>query len=81
MLKSRENWFGFIKICVYNGRQTREIYQVLPYKVDFKAFGQFWNQLNKTVLDACSFIWNEGPVNIWNVNLKTNLYVVRFSDL
>ena len=43
-----------------------QIYQVLPYSVDFKAPRELWNPLSKTVLSKYSFIWNKGPVNIWN---------------
>ena len=34
-----ENWFGLPKSCVYYVHQTCEIYQVLPYSVDFQAPG------------------------------------------
>ena len=37
MIKTCENWHGFVKSCVYYARHPREIYQVLPYSVDFKA--------------------------------------------
>ena len=50
----------------YYARQTRGIYQVLPYSVDFEAPMGFWNPLNKTILRKCSFIRNKGPINIWN---------------
>ena len=52
--------------CVYYPRQTCEIYQVLPHSFVFKALGQLWNPLSKTVLIKCSFISNKGYVNIWN---------------
>ena len=39
---------------------------VLPNWVGFKAPGMFWNPPCKTVLGECSFIWNNGPVSIWN---------------
>ena len=50
----------------YYACQTREIYYVLPYSVDFKAPQELWNPLSKTVHSKCSFIWNQGPVNILN---------------
>ena len=57
---------NFVNTCVYYACQTHEIYQVLSYFVDFKAPRELWNPLSKTVLSNCSFIWNKGPVNIWN---------------
>ena len=32
-----ENWLGLVNSCVYYAHQTREIHQVLPFSVDFKA--------------------------------------------
>ena len=32
--ETSKNWLGLINICV---RHTREIYEVLPHSVDFKA--------------------------------------------
>ena len=66
MPKTFENWLGFVNSYIYHARQTHEVYQVLPYAVDFKAPGELWNLLSKTVLSKCSFIWNKGPVNIWD---------------
>ena len=31
------NWLGFVNRSVYYVRQPREIYQVLPYSVNFEA--------------------------------------------
>ena len=39
--------------------------QVLPYSVDFKAPGELWNPLSKTVLSKSDFVWIKGPVNTW----------------
>ena len=39
MPKICKNWLGVIKSCIYYVRQTCEIYQVLPYSVDFTAPG------------------------------------------
>ena len=47
-------------------RQTRKIYQELPYSVDCKAPDELWNPMNKTLLRKCSFIWYKGLVNILN---------------
>ena len=55
---------GLENCCIYYAHQTHEIYQVLPYSVDFKTPGELWNPLSKTVLSKCNFIWNKGPVNI-----------------
>ena len=65
MPENSENWLGFVNsnYCVC---QTTEIYQVLSYSVDFKAPGELWNPLSKTVLNRCRFNWNKAPVNIWN---------------
>ena len=61
-----ENWLGFVNSYVYSTHQTREIYQVLHYSVDFKAPHELWNPPSKTVLSKYSFNWNKGPVNILN---------------
>ena len=37
MPKACENWLGLENSCIYYACQTHEIYQVLPYSVDFKA--------------------------------------------
>ena len=71
-----ENWFRFVYRCVYYVRQTREIYQVLPYSVDFEVFEELWNTLSMTVLNKYSFVWNYGPVNIWNER-KSQTYFER----
>ena len=43
------NLTGLVDSCVYYAFQTREIYQVLPYSMNFKAPGEFWNpQLEST---------------------------------
>ena len=50
MSETFENWLGLVKSCIYYARQTHEIYQVLPYSVDFKAPGELWNLLSKIVI-------------------------------
>ena len=42
MPETCENWLGHVNSRIYYARQTCEIYQVLPYLVDFKAP---WNSL------------------------------------
>ena len=66
MPEAFENWLDLVNSCVYYVHQIREIYQVLPYSVDFKAPVELWNPLSKTALSKCGFIWNKGHVNIWN---------------
>ena len=66
MLVPCENCIGLVNNCVYYARQTREIYQVLPYSMNLKAPVELWNPLSKTVLMESNFIWNRGPVDIWN---------------
>ena len=59
MPESCENWLGLVNSCIYYALQTQEIYEVLPYSVDFKAPVE-------TVPSKCSFIWNKGAVSVWN---------------
>ena len=66
MPKICENWLGLVNSCIYCAHQTRKIYQVLPYSVDFKTPRELWNPLSKTVVRKWSSIWYEGPVSIWN---------------
>ena len=62
-LKTCDNSLSLENSCIYYARQTREIYQVLPYSVDFKAPQEFWNPLSKTVLGKFSFfLWNKRQV-------------------
>ena len=49
-----------VNINVYYAHQTREIYQVLPYSVDFKAPGE----LTKTVLSEWSVSCNKVHLKI-----------------
>ena len=37
MPETCEIWPGFVNSCIYYACQTREMYQVLPCLVDFKA--------------------------------------------
>ena len=42
MPETCENWLGLVNSCLYYVHQTYEIYQALPYSVD-------WNPLSKAV--------------------------------
>ena len=44
MHETCKNWLSLVNIYVYFARHTREIYQVLPYSVDFKVPGRLWKQ-------------------------------------
>ena len=66
MPETCENWLGLVNSCVYYAHQIREIYQALPYSLDFKAPRELWNPPSKAVLSKCIFISNTVPVNIWN---------------
>ena len=46
MPETRENWLGHVNSCVYSFRQTRAIYPVLPYSVDFNTLGEVCNPLS-----------------------------------
>ena len=61
-----ENWFSLVNNGIYSSHQMHDIYQILPGSVDFKASKELWNPLSNTGLSKCSFVWNKGPVNIWN---------------
>ena len=60
MPETCENWPSLVNSGIYFAHQTRDIYQVLPYSVDFKA------ALSQAILSKSSFIRNKGRVNIWN---------------
>ena len=64
MPETNKNWLGPVNSCVYYAYHTGEIYLVLPYSMAFKAPGELWNPMSKTVLSKYSFIWNK------NINLK-----------
>ena len=66
MPEACENGVGPVNSCVYLANQNHEIYQILPYSVNFKAPGEIWNPLSKTVLNKCSIVWNKLPVNSQN---------------
>ena len=40
MPETCENWLCPVNGCIYYAHQTCEIYQVLPYLMDFKAPGE-----------------------------------------
>ena len=37
MSETCENWLGLVNRFIYYAHQTHDIYQVLPYSLDFKA--------------------------------------------
>ena len=41
MPETCENWLGLVLSCIYYAHQSRKIYKVLPYSVDYKAVGGF----------------------------------------
>ena len=45
---TRENWLCLLNSYVYYVHQTHEIYQVLPYSVDFKAPRELSNPLSQS---------------------------------
>ena len=63
MPETCENWLDLVHSCIYYTHQTREIYYVLPYSVDFKAPRELWNPPSKMICRECSFIPDKGPVN------------------
>ena len=50
MPKICENWLHLVNSYIYYAHWAHEIYQILPYLVDFKAPGELWNPLNKKIL-------------------------------
>ena len=58
MPETCENWLGLVNSRVYNARQTREIYLVLPFSVDFKTPRELWNPPSKTVYSKYRSISN-----------------------
>ena len=70
-----ENWLGLANSCIHYAHQTCQIYRVQPYWMDFKASKELWNPLSKAVLSKRGFIWNEGPVYIWNNHKTQKLHV------
>ena len=75
MSKTCQNWLGLVNNCIYYACHTYEIYQVLSYSVDFKAPGEIWNPLSKTVLSDCSlFGIKDLETSKMTVKLKSNFY-------
>ena len=54
-LESLKTWFDLVKKYVCYACQTRDIYLMLPYTVDFKAPGERWNPLSMRVFSKCNF--------------------------
>ena len=44
--KTCENWLGLVNSYIYYACQTCEMYQVLPYSLDFKAPRELLNPLS-----------------------------------
>ena len=55
-----ENWLCLGNSCIYYACHTRDIYQVLPYSVDYKARQYLVN------VPVISFGIKDLSVNIWN---------------
>ena len=71
MPETCENYLGLVNNCVCYACQIREIYQVLPCSVDFKALEELWNPLSKTVLvNVISFGIKDMSVSEITVKLK-----------
>ena len=76
MPETCENSLSLVNSCIYYAYQTSEIYQVLPYSVDFKVRVELWNPMSKTVLSKRSFIWKkELRMSEMTIKLKSNLHV------
>ena len=77
MHETCENWLGFVNGCDYAARQTRGIYQVQPYSVDFKLPGALKFIVYKTVLSKSKVnAVLQGPENIW-IDRKTQRQLLR----
>ena len=50
MTEACEKWLDNVNRCVYYTHQTRWIYQVLLYSLDFKASWDIWNQWERQYL-------------------------------
>ena len=68
MPETWENWLGLVNSCTNCAHQTCEIYQVLPYSVDFKGPTGFKIHWVRQYLVNVILIWNQGPVNICNTH-------------
>ena len=78
MPETCENWLGLVNSCVYYAHQTREIYQVLPYSMDFKAPVELWNPPVKTrryLVNVVLFAIKDLQTSEKPARLKRNLYV------
>ena len=75
MPETFENWFSLVNRCIYHAHQTCEIYQVLPYSMDFKAPWELWNPLSNTVRNKCSLFGLKAlKTSEMTIKLKSNLY-------
>ena len=68
------NWLGLVNRSVYCARQTRDIYQVLPYSLDFKAPGCFEIQWGRQYLTSGMTVKLKSNVCVGLVNNVPNLW-------
>ena len=70
-------WLDLVYNCVYYARHARKH---LPGTALLNGFqspgGALKSTKQKKVLSICTFIWNKGPLNIWNDH-KTQKSLVR----
>ena len=82
MPETCENWFGLLYNDIYYTHQTREIYQVLPYLVDFKAPGSFeihW--VRQHLVNVVLFGLKGLCIFRMTVKIKSNLFKVPVYSL
>ena len=77
MPETCENWLSLVNRFVDYAHQTRGIYQVLPYSMDFKAIGELWNPPSKTVLSKIFFLFGKKDLQTseMTIKLKNDLHV------
>ena len=81
MPQTSENWTGLVKDCVFYARQTHDIYQVLPYSVDFRAPGSLEihlvrKYLANVVLFGIKDMWTFEMTLKFNSNLYVGLVTI-----
>ena len=71
-----ENWLGLVKSCIYYAHQTCEIYQILPYSVDFKLPGSFEiHRVRQYLVNAVIFGIKDLQTSGMTIKLKSNLNI------
>ena len=76
MSETSENWLGLVNSFINDAHQTREIYQVLPYSVDFKTLQEFeihW--VRQYLVNLVLLRIKNLQISEITVKLKSNLYV------